>query len=360
MSAFKKGVLVCFGETGGKNIGDYVQSIASAQFSGPDAVNVDRESLDSYSGAPLKLVMNAWFMHHPERFPPSKAIKPLFVSFHVRPTIEREFFTERTIAYLRAHEPIGCRSTDAVEMMERHGIKAEFTSCVTLTLGETFRHVEADSPPVFVDPYFPHIGKKTGKAAMVARLARRLPLILRHLPSVLRLAPRFKVFRAWPWIRRFPVRCLYVADFLRAYLPLFDMKVLLAAEYISHKVSKERYPDEKALFNCAEGLLHRYERAPFVVTSRLHCALPCVAMGTPVWVVLHPSVTSGRFGGNDAFFNVLSCGQDGKIRSPSPIASKDGRIHLDTRPPVRTEHLPFARRMAERMREFLKEDDDEP
>jgi len=283
------------------------------------------------------------------------SIVPLFISFHVRPTIEREFFTEKTVAYLKEHEPIGCRSTDVVEMMERHGIKAEFTSCVTLTLGDTFHHVETDEPPVFVDPYFPRIGKRAQLSEILFMLLRRLPFVLRHLPAVLRLAPRFRVFRGWACIGNRFARCLYAADFLRAYLPLFDKKVLLAARYMSHKVSKKAYPDEKDLFKCAEDFLHIYERAPFVVTSRLHCALPCVAMGTPTWVVMHPNMTTGRYGGNEQFLNVLPCGPDGVIRSSAPIESKDGKIHLDTRPPVRTEHLPYAKRIAERMRSFLKE-----
>ena len=134
----KNGVLVCFGETEHKNIGDYIQSVAVAQFAGPDAILVERETMNAYAGDPVRVVMNAWFMHHPDRFPPSPAIIPLFISFHVRPLIEKVFFTDRAIAYLKAHEPIGCRSTDMVDMLARHGIRGEFTSCLTLTLGDTF------------------------------------------------------------------------------------------------------------------------------------------------------------------------------------------------------------------------------
>ena len=37
----------------------------------------------------------------------------------------------------------------------------------------------------------------------------------------------------------------------------------------------------------AEELLSRYAKAQLVITSRLHCALPCLAMGTPV-IFIHP------------------------------------------------------------------------
>ena len=351
----KRGILTCFGDARGKNIGDYIQSVAAAQFAGSDAVWLERERLDTYDGPPVKVVMNAWFMHHPERFPPSPAIQPLFLSFHVRPALEKRFFTSRTVDYLKAHEPIGCRSSDMVHMLDRHGIKAEFTSCATLTLGERFHHAPADVAPLFVDPYFFRLGLKSSRMAAVMRFLRRIPLILRYLPLVLRLSRRFKTFRHLSRIGFFPIRWMHVAEFLRAYLPIFDKSVLLAADYVSHSVAKEDFPDDNAMFACAEELLHRYEKVPFVVTSRLHCALPCTAMGTPVWVVVHPKMKTGRFGGNDRFFNMLQLGDDGLVHSPAPIPTGDGKIHLDTRPPVRTEHLPFARRLAERMRAFFSE-----
>ena len=35
----------------------------------------------------------------------------------------------------------------------------------------------------------------------------------------------------------------------------------------------------------AQALLNHYQSAACVITSRLHCALPCLALGTPVFVV---------------------------------------------------------------------------
>ena len=47
----------------------------------------------------------------------------------------------------------------------------------------------------------------------------------------------------------------------------------------------------------AEALLRRYATAELVITSRLHCALPCRAMGTPV-IFVHPNYYSdSRFDG---------------------------------------------------------------
>lgn len=345
----KRGVLVCFGGGVLKNIGDYIQSIAARQFAGADAVMLEREMLHKYDVEPTRLVMNAWFMHHPKRFPPSADIIPLFVSFHVRPRLEDRFFTERTVAYLKTHQPIGCRSTDAVEMMHRHGIAAEYTSCLTLTLGKTYRHVATNTPPVFVDPFFRRLGGKWWRSFEILRILRCLLYACRHFHAVRILAGKFRVFVEWPGNRFAVVRWHYAAEFHRAYTAAFSEEVLLAADYVTHKVSKSVYPTEEALFAHADELLRRYERAPFVVTSRLHCSLPCIAMGTPVWVPFHPDMTTGRFGGNEAFMNTLEF--DGKWRLKVPSC---GRIHPGMVPPVRTEHVPYAEALERRCREFME------
>ena len=352
----RNGVLVCFGETEHKNIGDYIQSVAAAQFAGPDAALVERETMNTYAGDPVRVVMNAWFMHHPDRFPPSPDIIPLFVSFHVRPRIEDEFFTERATAYLKRHEPIGCRSTEMVEMLARHGVKGEFTSCMTLTLGETFHHVDADVPPVFVDPFFRRISRRR-KWSIVGRFLLRIPHVLRHPIAVARLAPKFRVFFGRNRPGLFLVQVLWAAEFHRSYAALFGDDVLLGATYVSHKVLKSGCADERSMFERAEALLRLYEKAPFVVTSRLHCTLPCLAMGTPVWTVVRPSMKTGRFGGNEAFMNMLEFGEDGRVHSSVPPPARDGRFHLADRPPVRKEHLSYAAALAARCRTFFAGDD---
>lgn len=344
----KNGVLTCRGMGRVKNIGDYVQSIAARQFAGPDAVDIEREAMSDYRGGPTRLVMNAWFMHHPERFPPSDDIEPLFLSFHVRPTIEDAFFTEKAVAYLKAHEPIGCRSTDAVDMMGRHGIKAWFSSCLTLTLGETYRHVAADTPPVFVDPYFRRFGRKKWWVRIPPRLVARIPYVIRHFRVIRKLAQRFRIYEDWKGNRFSLIRWYYASEFYRAYSPAFTDEVLLSADYVTHKVPHPKDVTDSDFYALADSLLHRYERAPFVVTSRLHCTLPCLAMGTPVWVAYHPKMTTGRFGGNDGFMNRLEFGPHDTLKTPP-----GGRITRDMRPPVRTEHVSYARELAQLCRQFM-------
>ena len=119
---------------------------------------------------------------------------------------------------------------------------------------------------------------------------------------------------------------------------------------------KSAYRTNEALFEQAEKRLERYAKAPFVVTSRLHCALPCLAMGTPMWFVHSNSFTTGRFGGNIDFMNRLEMDGSWKVTAPAGLDSADGRIHMATRPAVRTEHLPFAQRLAAQCRRFMSDE----
>ena len=347
----KKGVLVCLGSARTKNIGDYMQSLAARQFAGCDAILVEREWLNRYSGGPTRVVMNGWFMHHSKRFPPSDDICPLFVSFHVKPKIESRFFTEKAVAYLKAHEPIGCQSTDMVDMLARHGIRGEYTSCLTLTLGETYRHSPAETPPVFVDPYLPKLKGKGRSLAALQQMLARIPFALSHLPMLVRLARRFKpCCRQLPGIWFFPIRWYYLVEFYRIYSTAFSDELLLSADYLSHGVVRTKGSTDETFMAKADELMRRYEKAPYVVTSRLHCALPCIAIGTPVWVPFCPSMTAGRFGGNADFMNLLTFGPDGRCQPPP-----EGKITPTTPPPpVRTEFRPYADALLRRCREFME------
>lgn len=351
----RKGVIVSRGECGRKNIGDYIQTLAALQFAGEGAELLERETLHDVAGDPVRIVMNAWFMHHPERFPPSKSIVPLFVSFHLTPRVHDSFFTESAVDYLKAHEPIGCRDRETAEVLERHGVRAAFTSCLTLTLGETYRHRRTDSPPVFVDPWLP-VPEKFGRLAMIFRLVRRLPYALAHLGVLRRIFARNRAFASYPFASRPWVRWLYTVDFHRAYARVFSDEVLAGADYMTHKVSVKRMPEERDRLACADRLLRRYADAPFVVTSRLHCALPCTAMGTPVLVPYEVGMEKGRFGGNREFLNLLPVNAEGFVTLPATIDVQGRKITRETRLDIRTEHLPYARELARRCRAFMREE----
>ncbi len=137
-----------------KNIGDFTQSIAQKQYWERVDMVVDIEELsDVKSNDPINVIMNGWFMWYPEKFPPAPCINPLFVSFHLAPSIESSFFTEETIKYLKQHEPIGTRDTKTQEMMEKYGIKSYFSGCLTLTLSKSYLKENHGDNIYIVDPY---------------------------------------------------------------------------------------------------------------------------------------------------------------------------------------------------------------
>jgi hypothetical protein len=63
---------------------------------------------------------------------------------------------------------------------------------------------------------------------------------------------------------------------------LFGDEIIDAAINIPHRYHAEQYTTADSRFKLAEDLLKYYQKAKLVVTSRIYCALPCLAMGTPV------------------------------------------------------------------------------
>ena len=116
------------------NIGDYIQTLAVIKLVGEDYKILDRESLAAYIDKPRKIIINGWFMENPLNFPPSINLKPLFISFHLNPSVSHKFLNKNTVNYLKEHQPIGCRDKHTQDILEKNNIKTFLSSCVTLTL----------------------------------------------------------------------------------------------------------------------------------------------------------------------------------------------------------------------------------
>src|SRR5690606_29754020 len=80
--------------------------------------------------------------------------------------------------------------------------------------------------------------------------------------------------------------------------------ILGSSEFINQEPPSNTYTDAQK-FQMAEDLLNKYARAKMVITSRIHCALPCLALGTPVIFVngFDSFVDSCRFDGILELFN---------------------------------------------------------
>ncbi len=268
----KKGLMVVSLPEPEINIGDYVQALAAKQFIGQPDYLVERERLDEYAGEPIKMIMNGWYMHQPEHFPADtkEKITPLWVSFHLNELAKSILDKPSNIEYLKQHEPIGCRDKWTAELLKSKGIDAYFSGCLTLTLGNTYASEQKDDKVYFVDPIIEGCrGKKRKLSALI--------YLLTHYKAVRQLFPMFRGYS-----KRY--NCLFAAAFHRDYSKVFDEKMFRNAEIIKHQTLqiRQQYPTNEALLSHADSLLKRYARAKCVVTSRIHCALPCLSLQTPV------------------------------------------------------------------------------
>lgn len=88
---------------------------------------------------------------------------------------------------------------------------------------------------------------------------------------------------------------------------MFTDEVLMNAEYIQHEIPDTLLSDKKK-FEFAKSILKKYSTAKYVVTSRIHCALPCLSMGTPVLYVENVNQSEAsycRLNGLRELFNII-------------------------------------------------------
>ncbi len=219
---FKK---ICVLEYTGKhfersfNLGDDIQTLAVSRLLPRVDGYVCREALNQIK-EPCTVPLNGFFMNT-ENWPPSPMVKPIFFSFHMTPETEKVVCSDSGIAYLKRWQPIGCRDKGTMEILARYGVEAYYSRCVTLTLPRR-KDVPKDGQVFIVG-----ISKK-------ARYA---------VPKAIR-------------------RQAITVDQARIRLPITNTQLKLAL---------------------AEELLAQYrDRAKLVITSKIHCAMPCIAMGIPV------------------------------------------------------------------------------
>lgn len=118
------------------NIGDDIQTLAAINFLKKKNITsykfVNREEMRDYKGENITLIMNGWFMHNINQFPPADNITPIFISFHVN----NELLIKKNIDYFKKYEPIGCRDMHTLQLFNKYNIKAYFTGCLTLFFDE--------------------------------------------------------------------------------------------------------------------------------------------------------------------------------------------------------------------------------
>ena len=206
------------------NYGDEIQSIAAAHcLPRVDAI-IDRNELSQFTN-PTKhiLLMNGFF--GPGRlgvdaFPPSEDIIPIYFSFHIANSeLSNDFFTSpKCREHFKRWEPIGCRDQSTAELLGSKGINTFFSKCLTLTLDKR------SAPP------------NEGKLFIVDGDSLPIPKSVTDANIVQR------VTHGW----------------------------------------NEPFQSYQGNMRTAQQLLDHYrDEASLIITSRLHCAMPCQAMGIP-------------------------------------------------------------------------------
>lgn len=237
---------------------------------------------------PVKILLNGWFMGR-ESWPPAAALSPLFLSFHIAQQPYKEYdyripsswlLADQSIEYLKAHEPIGCRDLHTVRLLRAAGVNCFFSGCLTLTLRRP--NLPRGTEILFVDVN-----------AALHPLCDSVPSDLRRFISIL--------------------------------TPLTEPGGSIRGRLLR-----------------ANSLLERFAQAHLVITSRLHCLLPCLAFNTPV-LFIPPAESLERLEGYEGLYHSLHV-EHGKVVSPI-----DWEVPLEN--PLA--HLPLATALRRRVNEYV-------
>lgn len=224
-------------------------------------VNLHMNQLGQYQGEDLILPMN-WNLFEPAfinegKISISKNIIPVFLGMTIESASYKEtYFNDYNIAYLKRYEPIGCRDEHTLNVLRRHHIRGYLNGCMTSAFPK--RKGGNQNKIFFVD----------------------VPVDL--LP--------------------------YIPDEMKG-----KFEVMTQQYYFNANLEKE------AIFNFVREQYQKYaEEAGLVVTSRLHVASPCMAMGIPVIFVKNQ--VDARFGWLDAYLPLYDKEHYNQIDwNPKPI-----------------------------------------
>ena len=265
------------------NVGDHIQSLAGQQFLPQVDFYVERDRLNDPAYEEAKIILNGWHTYHSENWPPNPKLDPKIISFHINPGLAPAFFSNpKTVAYLKEKGPIGCRDYSTLRLMEEHGIDAYYSFCLTTTLDEKYKTEEKTDKVYLADVFYDYDLRTVYKAnpkKLIFHTANGKIFKRLNLPKKKRLLQEH-----------------------------VNSDVLQNAEVIDHIISSKQTSQEK--FAIGEEILKKYASAKLVITSRIHAALPCLALGTPVLFLTDglekESIHTSRLKGTIDHLNILS------------------------------------------------------
>lgn len=208
---------------------------------------VDRDGLSGFRNEfKCKLIANGWYYLFDGCHQWSDCLEPLLTSVHINNTDNANEF-HNVLDKLKAasqKSPIGCRDFATQRFLQSNGIACFFSSCLTTTLQrkdysdgrDRSGVIFSDCSNDFYSKIFP-IDRFINKN----RAINRINALLRNY---------------------------YAQE---------------AISYVTHECQLSVLHRER--FELAKALLQRYANAKLVITSRIHAALPCLGLGTPVILV---------------------------------------------------------------------------
>lgn len=223
--------LIVFKETG--NLGDDILSYSARRFLPSLDYIIDREELDTFVPDKkefVSVIFNGWYLYLKFNWPPSPYLLPYFTGVHFTENdflgIQDEYLQGEGKSYLDTYSPIGCRDKHTVSLLRKHDINAYFSGCLTLTINP-FSDIQKSNEIYLVD-----------------------------VPSRVEEKINYLVFK--------------------------DKELKKESHNINKDCRNKSWKERETL---VEDYLKKYQRASCVITTRLHAALPCLAMGTPVLLI---------------------------------------------------------------------------
>lgn len=207
------------------NLGDEIQTLAAVRLMGEVDGYISRESLNEadFSGI---VSLNGFFMGS-NNWPPHESITPVFYSFHLHKQYEKIICSPEGIKYLKKHQPIGCRDVGTMDILKKYDVDAYYSGCLTLTL--PVRQIDSHEP----------------KDIFLVGVDKRIETVIPN--EILKKSIRINQS---------------------------DLRLPKISCDVKRKI--------------AQDLLDGYAKnAKLVITSKIHCAMPCLAMGIPV-IFLYP------------------------------------------------------------------------
>jgi len=247
-----------------ENLGDDIQSLAAKQFLPRVDVLIDRDYPNRVnSKESVKVIMNGWFTHKPENWPPSPKIDPLFISFHISDQIADKMLTPRVVEYLKNFR-VGCRDLWTKELLESKGIDAYFSGCLTLTLDYGYGKFKSQK-------------EKPGNILICDLDPRALAFISQDILVDAKFVSNEIFTLVHKHVPNFPNFLKYLGK--KIYQSNLGREIIDKTLYYINFLKAKRFSVQKRLA-MAEERIRDVATARLVITSRLHIALPALAFGT--------------------------------------------------------------------------------